>query len=82
MPVRTVFGDPQWQRQARRNQGRRVKRIRKNRKEKNTEAGGRLERRPHLLDANADSQRVDGALNEDPLAVVAADNNGRQQELL
>jgi hypothetical protein len=35
-----------------------------------------------LLDANADSQRVDRAFKQDTLAVVAANNDGRQQELL
>lgn len=35
----------------------------------------------HLLDGNADADRVDGALDQDPLVFIAADHNRRQQHL-
>lgn len=42
---------------------------------------GQREWSTDLLDSNADSDRVDGALNQNFLFVVAADNHRLQEQL-
>lgn len=45
------------------------------------DGGGERQPSTHLLDSDADSDRVDGALNQNFLFVVTADNHRLEEQL-